>query len=260
MLAFHRASATDKIENIQKDLDLLQVSTGFEVPETPARDIEVLPPYQHPPKKGLSKIEGQGRLLHDLASIEMQAMELGLRTLNEFPEAPAGLRSELSAVTASEGSHLKLCLQGLEKLGYRWGDWPAHCSLWYATSAQDTLIDRMLIVHRYLEGSGLDAGDQILNRLKAVNAPDVVRILTIISDDEVQHVDFGSRWYRRLCLDQGLDPERDFAERMWKIKTSVPRRVDRISRELRKKAGFTDPELKICEDIRQHFLSASPTN
>ena len=100
-------------------------------------------------------------------------MELGLRTLNELPSAPADFLKELTEVTRSEGRHLKMCLQGLEDLGFSWGAWPVHCSLWAATSVEDSFLDHILIVNRYLEGSGLDAGEQILKRLQAVTAPQV---------------------------------------------------------------------------------------
>ncbi len=255
MLAFHRPSVIEKIKFIEDDLALLAHSAGFAVPDLPARDILVLPPQSHPQKKGLSKIEGQGRLLHDLASIELQAMELGLRTLNEFPQAPAEFLKELSEVTRGESKHLQLCLEGLSKLGFKWGHWPVHCSLWAATAKNDSLLDRILIVHRYLEGSGLDAGEQILKRLKSIQAPRVQQILTLITEEEVAHVEFGSRWYKSICLLEGLDPEKDFSERMWKIRKTIPRRIEKLSYELRKRAGFSDGELRVCEDLRAHFLS-----
>ncbi len=255
MLAFDRASVTEKIECIEEDLSLLAHSAGFPVPDLPARDILVLHPQNHPEKKGLSKVEGQARLLHDLASIELQAMELGLRTLNEFPKAPLEFLKELREVTRGESKHLKLCLEGLSELGFNWGDWPVHCSLWAATAKNDSLLDRILIVHRYLEGSGLDAGEQILKRLKSIQAPRVQQILELITEEEVGHVEFGSRWYKTICRLEGLDPEKDFPERMWKIRKTVPRRIEKLSYDLRRRAGFSENELKVCEDLRAHFLS-----
>ena len=138
------------------------------VPRAPGRDIQVVMADELPAKKGLSFKEGQARLLHDLASIELQAMELCLRSLSEFPEAEDAFRQELATIALSEGSHLQLCLDGIERLGYKWGDWPVHLALWHSTAPSDSLLDRILIVHRYLEGSGLDAGDTLLRRLSGV--------------------------------------------------------------------------------------------
>ena len=123
---------------------------------------------QLPAKKGLSFKEGQARLLHDLASIELQAMELCLRSLYEYPDAPVAFREQLATIALGEGNHLQLCLNGIETLGFAWGDWPVHVALWHSTANSDSLLDRILIVHRYLEGSGLDAGDTLLRRLSGV--------------------------------------------------------------------------------------------
>jgi uncharacterized ferritin-like protein (DUF455 family) len=119
---------------------------------------------------------------------------------------------------------------------------------------EDSLLDRLLIVHRYLEGSGLDAGDQILKKLKAVKAPLVTSILGKITQEEVDHVRFGSNWYHSLCELENLDPFEDFPKRMWKIRDFVPKRIEKISHELRRQAGFTDFELKVIDDIRNSFL------
>lgn len=183
-------------------------------PREPARDVPLLVPGLLPPKKGLSYREGQARLLHDLASIELQAMELGLRSLHEFPQAPVGFREELVQVVRSEARHLTLCLDGLEALGFRWGDWPVHNMLWASVAAEDSLLDRILIVHRYLEGSGLDAGDTLLRRLDSVLECPLHKIVQIIVDEEIGHVEFGSRWYREICRVEKIDASEDFPRRL----------------------------------------------
>jgi uncharacterized ferritin-like protein (DUF455 family) len=254
MLAFNRLSVREKLRFLEDDFLAIKSRQPVTIPVLPGRDVEVLPPQFHPDKRGFSTPEGQARLLHDLASIELQAMELGLRTLAEFPMAPGEFQDELIDITRGEGKHLQLCLDGIEKLGFKWGDWPVHCTLWMATSAEDSLLDRILIVHRYLEGSGLDAGDQFLKRFKAVKDNPVIPILKVITEEEVSHVKFGSDWYRSLCELQNIDPEKDFPERMWKIRDQVPRRIEKISRELRKQAGFSETELDVLEEIRSSFL------
>lgn len=219
-------------------------------PAQPARDIEVLNVRLHPPKKGISFQEGQARLLHDLANIELQAMELGLRTLIEFQDAPKAFRNELTEITLQEASHLQMCLDGIERLGYKWGDWPIHVALWNATSDDDSILDRILIVHRYLEGSGLDAGETIMNRLANTHAPLVTPLLRKIFDDEVGHVLFGSQWYKEICKKLEIDPEYDFQTRLQSIAHKVPNRLEKIAVELRKKAGFDDFEVKTLMDFQ----------
>jgi uncharacterized ferritin-like protein (DUF455 family) len=240
----------EKIENIEKSVHEAMAGRLSHVPTVPARDIEVFDAGKLPPKKGLSFKEGQARLLHDLASIELQAMELGLRTLIEYQDAPVGFREELSVITLDEARHLKLCLQAMEGLGYSWGQWPAHLALWKAVDASDTLLDRVLIVHRYLEGSGLDAGDTFLRKLDGVSLGSIHQVVKVISSEEIGHVEFGSRWYREICRQEGLDPQDDFVPRLERLRYRIPKRIEKVSRELRLKAGFSESEIQYLEQLR----------
>lgn len=260
MWAFNEPDIYKKILRMRQSADdIFRVKEKVLTPDIPARDISLLAPKELPPKKGLSFKEGQARLLHDLASIELQAMELGLRTLVEFPEAPHAFREQLLDVTLSESVHLEMCLTEINGLGFKWGDWPVHCALWSATNQKDSLLDRILIVHRFLEGSGLDAGETILNRLKAIDAAPVKRAAERIFNDEVGHVEFGSRWYRNICELEKIDPNTDFSERMTKLRWVLPKRVENISVELRKKAGFTDAEIEYLQNLRLSFLRKTKT-
>lgn len=256
MFSFSTPNVWDKIQNIEKSCEeaLKLTSPGF-VPEEPARDIAVLHPKFHPPKKGFSTVEGQARMLHDLASIELQAMELGIRSLVEYPEAPQGFREELLAVTVSEAQHLRMCLEGIESLGFKWGDWPVHMALWRAVDVSDSLLDRILIVHRYLEGSGLDAGDTLIRRLEGTAGKVTIqKIVKQINFEEIGHVDFGSRWYREICRGEKIDPALDFPERMNSLRKRLPKRIEPLNRDLRLKAGFSEEEIQYYEKLRLDFL------
>jgi uncharacterized ferritin-like protein (DUF455 family) len=255
MSSLEMPNVWEKIKNIQKSCELALQGGDLSVPLWPARDAQVLDSKLHPPKIGFSQREGQARMLHDLASIELQAMELGLRTLIEFPDAPQGFREELLAVTVSEGEHLRLCLDGIEDLGFSWGHWPVHCALWDAVSAEDSLLDRILIVHRYLEGSGLDAGDQLIRRLDGVeSATSTKKIVQQINYEEIGHVDFGSRWYREICRLEKIDPQDDFPARIEALRSKLPKRMEKLNHDLRRRAGFTEEELRHCEALRESFL------
>lgn len=244
------ADIDEKLNCIETSCKQVNQGLAFEVPEVIARDVEVLPLKSLPKKPGLSKPKGQARLLHDLASIELQAMELGFRTLVEFPEAAQSFRQELTEVVLDEARHLQLCLNGLEDLGHFWGEWPVHTVLWQSVSAEDSLLDRILIVHRYLEGSGLDAGSRILEKLQGTSSGLVRSIVRVINEEEIGHVLFGSNWYRFFCGEQGLDPEEDFVDRMKKLSDRVPRRLEKFNYRLREQAGFSLAELEVLEALQ----------
>jgi uncharacterized ferritin-like protein (DUF455 family) len=247
-------SPYDKVKALPAALAEAFALTASLGPAALGRDTRVVGVSELPPKPGLACVEGQARLLHDLGSIELQAMELGLRTLFEFPEAPAEFRKELAEVTLSESRHLALCLEGLEELGYRWGHWDVHLGLWNVVHAEDTLIDRVLIVHRYLEGSGLDAGDSILRRLTGVKSKSVRHAVGVIVEEEIGHVLFGSNWYRTLCSEQKLDADHEFAARIGRIAKLAPRR-ERIAHNARLKAGFNEFEIR---ELEKHLVGVMP--
>ncbi|MES2962395.1 MAG: DUF455 family protein [Bdellovibrionota bacterium] len=242
-----------RIRNVREKVAELPLALGAALATTEeartfelGRDIAIMDSRRFPPKPGLSSKEGQARLMHDLASIELQAMELAVRSLHEFPDAPKDFRSELAAIAEGEGRHLALCLDAIEALGFEWGTWPVHTSLWDAVGPEDSLIDRVVIVHRYLEGSGLDAGEAILRRLTGVNAPETKPAVETIVREEVDHVAFGSLWYRRLCEREKIDPERDFISRIQSLVSAMPRR-EKVSAELRARAGFTKAEIEALD-------------
>jgi uncharacterized ferritin-like protein (DUF455 family) len=180
-------------------------------------------------------------------------MELGVRTLIEFPAAPAAFREELAQVTLEEGKHLRLCVEALFELGFPWGSFAAHNGLWQCVSNEDSLLDRIVIVHRYLEGSGLDASETILRRLSGVRAKEALRAGEVIGRDEVAHVQFGSRWYHRLVSEAGLDSREDFRLRLERLFTRIPRRLEPINDELRRSAGFTGDEIETLRLVQRRL-------
>jgi uncharacterized ferritin-like protein (DUF455 family) len=246
----------DKLAALETTLNAIERG-GLTVPDRAVRDIHVVSPIQLPPKPGFSLVAGQARLLHDLASIELQAMELAVRTLIEFPGAPNEFRDQLRQIALDEGRHLALCLDGMEEIGYRWGSWATHCMLWDAVAPEDSLLDRVLIVHRYLEGSGLDAGETLQRRLKGVPNFKARAIVDTIAEEEIGHVEFGSRWYRDLCRLESLDPDCDFAGRLMRVRNRLPRRIENLALERRIRAGFSPVEIDFLQELRSREMVRS---
>jgi len=245
-----------KLQFFDETLRLITNKIDLKVPVKACRDIQVLPTRLHPDKKGLSFKEGQARLLHDLASIELQAMELALRTLIEFPQAPKVFREELIQIAISEKNHLALCLEAISSSGFKWGDWPIHNLLWDTVSVDNDLLDRILIVHLYLEGSGLDASHYLVQRLHGVAKTEnkIHEVIRIIAQEELDHVRFGTYWFSQICRDKNLDAELEYEVRFAKIKSVLPRRVERINHEIRAQVGFSDKQIKILNDFRDEIL------
>lgn len=234
---------------------MLLSEVSYRVPFEIGRDVEIRAMSELPRKKGIGSAQGQARLLHDLANIELQAMEMSFRTLVDFPEAPVEFREQLVELVLDEARHLRLCTGQIENLGWRWGDWPVHTGLWRCLSSEDTLLDRLFIVHRYLEGSGLDAGEKILRRLSEVGQRATTEVIKTIADEEVGHVQFGSRWYRKTCDKLRLDPSKDFQGRARSLYARLPRRLEPMNSGLRKKAGFSQQELGVLKSLQADQLA-----
>jgi len=229
----------------------------FIVPLKPFRDVEVKKASELPKRKGLSYLEGKKRLIHDLASIELQAMELGFRTLFEFynkPDIPEDFFKELLRITYEETLHLELCIDTLKEYGGLWGEFPVHLGLWNVSKKTDSLLERLLKVHRYLEGSGLDASFSLLSKVKTLNeAKPLVKLISRIAHDEISHVAFGSKWFVKFCEEKGLDRASECRRILRQEKYCLPRRKERINELLRLDAGFTKEEIFI-------FLEEQKTN
>lgn len=248
-----------KLAHLEEHVQEVMLGQQKEVPVFSSRDVKVLDLKKHPPKKGLSSDEGKARLLHDLASIELQAMELALRTLGEYPEADPRFKEELKNLTLSEGRHLRLCLKGIEDLGHKWGDWPVHLALWNSVSAQDTLLERVFIVHRYLEGSGLDAADTLLRRLQGMGQSLTTEVIQLITDEEVDHVKFGSYWFHELCRREKKDSDIEFKKVISNLRGRLPKRIEPINYDLRRKSDFTDSEIEQLNFLRESYLVKLPS-
>lgn len=247
-----------KIQNLEAACHKVLVGEASEetlvVPPLPGRDVEVRALKDLPKKPGLASNEGQARLLHDLASIELQAMELAFRSLCEFPLAPKLFKEQLAQVALDEARHLKLCLDTIEDLGHGWGEWPVHLSLWNCVDRGDDLLDRLLIVHRFLEGSGLDAGDTLLIKLSGVPHKGVRHVVRCIHDEELAHVKFGSEWFNEICRLESLVAEDHFCVRLKVLKQRLPRRLEPVKAELRLRAGFSNKEIDSLNGLRDLWL------
>jgi uncharacterized ferritin-like protein (DUF455 family) len=242
---------------------MIDVETGlFELVnfvESIRAQVKTVPPNLVPPKSGLQSPAGQARLLHDLANIELQAVELGLRTLREFKNsAPREFLHALSAITLEEGEHLKLCLYGINDLGFKWGQWPVHTQLCDTVSANDTLLERIFIVHCYLEGSGLDAGEILLRRLSGVKDPRVLKIVERIVRDELKHVSFGVKWFRQVAATIGLNADTAMLDMLGCLRTQgrLPARGAVLARAVRQHAGFNEQEINLLE-LNQSRINAA---
>lgn len=214
-----------------------------ELPGRPA-----LPHLVHPakvPRRSPYKPEGLAALLHAIAHIEFNAINLALDAAWRFDGMPPAFYCDWLRVAAEEAYHHGLLAALLAKLGHRYGDFDAHDNLWsMCMKTQDDIVARMALVPRTLEARGLDATPQIQHKLRAVGTPlalEAVEVLDIILRDEVGHVAIGNHWYGWLCAREGLDPVAHYG--LLVDRYTAPRLHPPFNAEARRRAGFTETEL-----------------
>lgn len=193
--------------------------------------------------------EGRAVLLHAIAHIELNAINLALDAIWRYDGMPEAYYRDWLRVAGEEALHFQLLRDHLHTLGHAYGDFPAHQGLWEmcAKTAHD-IVARMALVPRTLEARGLDATPLIQRKLRQVGTPDAlaaVAILDTILRDEVGHVAIGNHWYRWLCARDGLDPINHYADLVRRYE--APRLKPPFNEAARRQAGFTAVELKLLQ-------------
>ncbi len=236
----------DEYQQQRVALDL-SANLDFQELTLPGRPLkpELVPPLQAPKRK-MTTIEGRAILLHSLAHIEFNAMNLALDAIWRFPDMPQQYYEEWLKVAKEEAYHFSLVNGHMQSFGFTYGDFPAHNSLWEMVErTTDAVIARMALVPRTMEARGLDAVPGIRDRFKQIKDDRAVEILEIILRDEIGHVLIGNRWFNFLCARDNVSPITTYRELAKKYHAPTLRGPFNI--EARQQAGFTAEELSLME-------------
>lgn len=180
-------------------------------PARPARP-EVLPPREMPRRRPGSA-QGRTALIHALAHIELNAVDLHWDIIARFTDhpMPLGFYDDWVQAASEEANHFNLLSDCLEAAGSHYGALPAHAGLWRA--AEDTaadLLGRLAVVPMVLEARGLDVTPGMIELFRAHGAAQELAALEVIYAEEVAHVAYGAKWFNWLCGRQGADPKEMF--------------------------------------------------
>ncbi|MFM9914273.1 MAG: ferritin-like domain-containing protein [Rhizobacter sp.] len=215
---------------------------ALQAPGRPLRPDLVAP--RSVPSRTPFTLAGRAALLHSIAHIEFNAINLALDAIWRFDAMPDQFYVDWLQVAGEEAVHFGLLRVHLLGLGFDYGDFDAHDGLWLMTqrTAEDVMA-RMALVPRTLEARGLDATPPLRAKFERAGDARAVEILDVILRDEIGHVAIGNRWYRWLCAQRGLDPVAHYgvlAERH-----QAPRLRPPFNHAARRAAGFTDVEIAL---------------
>lgn len=180
-------------------------------PARPARP-ELLPPREVPRRRPGSP-QGRIALLHALAHIELNAVDLHWDIIARFTDhpMPTGFYDDWVKAADEEAKHFNLICDVLEAMGSHYGALPAHAGMWRA--AEDTVADlkgRLAVVPMVLEARGLDVTPGMIEIFRKAGDAGAIAALEVIYAEEVSHVAYGSKWFNWLCGRDGEDPKEVF--------------------------------------------------
>jgi uncharacterized ferritin-like protein (DUF455 family) len=216
------------------------------LPGRPARPLLV--PASRVPARSTATAAGRAALLHSIAHIEYNAINLALDAIWRFPGLPDRYYRDWLQVAREEARHHELLAKHLATLGVAYGDFDAHNGLWeMAERTRGDVLARMALVPRTLEARGLDATPGIRARFVASGDTAAADILDIILRDEIGHVAIGNRWYRHLCCVRGCDPHLTYEELASRFR--APRLRGPFNVEARRRAGFDEAEIDSLQNL-----------
>ncbi|HWR76750.1 MAG TPA: ferritin-like domain-containing protein [Thiobacillus sp.] len=241
------ALKVDCVHALQADWLTGNLDPAIEAARTPIdrpgqpQNPELILPHKVP-RRRTDTVAGRAALIHALAHIEFNAINLALDAAHRFAGMPQAYYADWLSVADEEALHFELLSTHLTTLGYAYGDFPAHNGLWEMAlkTAHDPLV-RMALVPRVLEARGLDATPLIVDKLRAANDTRMVEILAIIERDEIGHVAIGSHWFGWLCAARGLEAEATFRQLL--VNYDAPPLKPPFNLAARRKAGFSESEL-----------------
>lgn len=227
----------------QDTVALAQVTDSarqIQIPGRPERPVLVSP--KKLPRRGLGSEAGRVALIHAVAHIEFNAINLALDAVYRFRGMPENYYRDWLRVAADEARHFSMLQTRLRELGHEYGAFDAHNGLWEMAvkTAHDVLV-RMALVPRVLEARGLDVTPGMIARLQQAGDTATVEILQTILAEEIPHVAIGSHWFRYCCEARGLEPDATFTTLLAEYMGAAPKGP--YNEAARLQAGFSAAEM-----------------
>jgi uncharacterized ferritin-like protein (DUF455 family) len=187
----------------------LPVGERITPPDRPARPEcpPLLPPRDMPRRRAGGAQARRVALLHAVAHIELNAIDLAWDLVARFEPPGPGFHDDWVRVADQEATHHGLLAERLAEHGAAYGDLPAHDGLWQAAeeTAHD-LLARLAVVPMVLEARGLDVTLPMIDSLSRAGDHASADVLRIVYHDEIGHVEVGRRWFEQVCHHRGLSP------------------------------------------------------
>lgn len=152
---------------------------------------------ESPGTQHLEKERERGRLLHFFANHELLATELMALVLLKFPDAPAAFRKGVLETLKDEQQHTRWYVERMKATGIHFGELPVSGYFWRAVSGMESPMDYVAGLSLTFEQANLDFARHFSNCFAEVGDADSAKLLQKIYRDEIGHVAYGLKWFRR---------------------------------------------------------------
>jgi uncharacterized ferritin-like protein (DUF455 family) len=150
-----------------------------------------------PGTKNLEQASERGKLLHFFANHELLATELMALVLLRFPDAPAAFRKGVFQTLKDEQEHTQLYLDRMKDCGIHFGELPVSGYFWRSVSAMENPMDYVSSLCLTFEQANLDFARHFAQGFATVGDAATAKLLEKIYRDEIGHVAYGLKWFRR---------------------------------------------------------------
>ncbi len=147
----------------------------------------------------------RGRLLHFFGNHELLATELMALVLLKFPDAPAAFRRGVLKTLQDEQEHTRLYMERMRANGIDFGALPVSGYFWRAISGMESPMDYVAGLSLTFEQANLDFARHFSACFAEIGDGDSAGLLQKIYHDEIGHVAYGLKWFRRWKNPQDSD-------------------------------------------------------
>jgi uncharacterized ferritin-like protein (DUF455 family) len=149
---------------------------------------------------GLHRLEHaaqRGKLLHFFGNHELLATELMALVLLKFPGAPAAFRQGVLRTLKDEQEHTRLYIARMKACGIEFGELPVSGYFWRCVSSMENPVDYVAGLCLTFEQANLDFAQHFAKSFATIGDNETGSLLEKIYRDEIGHVAYGLKWFRR---------------------------------------------------------------
>jgi len=192
-----------------------------------------------PDTQKLNNDRDRGALLHFFANHELLAVELMALVLLKFPDAPKAFRKGVLRTLKDEQDHVRLYLDRMRECGVEFGELPVSGFFWKSIADMASPMDYVSRLSLTFEQANLDYSRFFAERFTEAGDNNTAVVLDQIYKDEIAHVGYGLKWFRKW-KDQDLSDWEAFSKQLHFPLSPSRAKAAPFNAEGRRKAGLKD--------------------